>query len=95
LWSLIAPSIQILRILSSLAARVLPQVRLGSGDHSRAQQCDSHGWLGGREHTFGYIGGSALLNAAAEGLPLKMLASFDAQLTYDIIARPEIKTSPT
>jgi NitT/TauT family transport system substrate-binding protein len=40
----------------------------------------------------GFIGGSALLNAAAEGLPLKMLASFDAQLTYDIIARPEIKT---
>ena len=39
----------------------------------------------------GFIGGSALLNAAAEGLPLKMLASFDAQLTYDIIARPEIK----
>jgi ABC-type nitrate/sulfonate/bicarbonate transport system substrate-binding protein len=29
----------------------------------------------------GFIGGSALLNAAAEGLPLKMLASFDAQLT--------------
>jgi len=41
---------------------------------------------------FGFIGGSALLNSAAEGLPLKMLASFDAQLTYDIIARPEIKT---
>jgi len=40
---------------------------------------------------FGFIGGSALLNAAAEGLPLSMLASFDAQLTYDIIARPEIK----
>ena len=40
---------------------------------------------------FGFIGGSALLNAAAEGLPLTMLASFDAQLTYEIIARPEIK----
>ena len=41
---------------------------------------------------FGFIGGSALLNAAAEGPPLKMLASFDAQLTYDIIARPPIKS---
>ncbi len=40
----------------------------------------------------GYIGGSALLNAAAEGLPLKMLASFDDQLKYDIMARPEIKS---
>jgi len=40
---------------------------------------------------FGFIGGSALLNAAAEGLPLSMLASFDVQLTYDIVARPEIK----
>jgi NitT/TauT family transport system substrate-binding protein len=39
----------------------------------------------------GYIGGSALLNAAAEGLPLKMLASFDDQLKYDIMAKPEIK----
>ena len=41
---------------------------------------------------FGFIGGSALLNAAAEGLPLHMLASFDVQLTYDIVARPEIKS---
>ncbi len=41
---------------------------------------------------FGFIGGSALLNAAAEGLPLGMLTSFDAQLTYDLIARPEIKS---
>ena len=40
---------------------------------------------------FGFIGGSALLNAAAEGLPLHMLASFDVQLTYDIVSRPEIK----
>jgi NitT/TauT family transport system substrate-binding protein len=40
----------------------------------------------------GYIGGSALLNAAAEGLPLKMIASFDDRVTYDVIARPEIKT---
>jgi ABC-type nitrate/sulfonate/bicarbonate transport system substrate-binding protein len=40
----------------------------------------------------GYTGGSALLNAAAEGLPLKMLASFDNRLTYDFIAKPEIKS---
>jgi NitT/TauT family transport system substrate-binding protein len=39
----------------------------------------------------GYTGGSALLIAAAEGLPLKMLASFDSRLTYDFIAKAEIK----
>ena len=39
----------------------------------------------------GYIGGSALLNAAAEGLPLKMVASFDDRLTYDVMAKPGIK----
>ncbi len=53
----------------------------------RSSATASAGLAGGNIH-FGFIGGSALLNAAAEGLPLKMLASFDAQLTYDIIARP-------
>jgi NitT/TauT family transport system substrate-binding protein len=56
----------------------------------RSRATASAGLAAGNIH-FGFIGGSALLNAAAEGLPLKMLASFDAQLTYDIIARPEIK----
>src|SRR5215467_13088948 len=56
----------------------------------RSSATATAGLAAGNIH-FGYIGGSALLNAAAEGLPLKMLASFDAQLTYDIIARPEIK----
>ena len=56
----------------------------------RSSATASAGLAAGNIH-FGFIGGSALLNAAAEGLPLKMLASFDAQLTYDIIARPEIK----
>ena len=56
----------------------------------RSSATVSAGLSAGNIH-FGFIGGSALLNAAAEGLPLKMLASFDAQLTYDIIARPEIK----
>ena len=55
----------------------------------RSSATASAGLAAGNIH-FGFIGGSALLNAAAEGLPLKMLASFDAQLTYDIIARPEI-----
>jgi NitT/TauT family transport system substrate-binding protein len=40
----------------------------------------------------GHIGGSALLNAAAEGLPLKMVAAFDDRLMYDVMARPEIKS---
>ena len=40
----------------------------------------------------GYTGGSALLNAAAEGLPLKLVASFDSRLTYDFITKPEIKS---
>src|SRR6266498_4278073 len=57
----------------------------------RSSATASAGLAAGNIH-FGFIGGSALLNAAAEGLPLKMLASFDAQLTYDIIARPEIKS---
>jgi len=56
----------------------------------RSSATASAGLAAGNIH-FGFIGGSALLNAAAEGLPLKMLASFDAQLTYEIIARPEIK----
>src|ERR1700675_422391 len=56
----------------------------------RSSATASAGLAAGHIHV-GFIGGSALLNAAAEGFPLKMLASFDAQLTYDIIARPEIK----
>ncbi len=56
----------------------------------RSSATATAGLAAGNIHV-GYIGGSALLNAAAEGLPLKMLASFDSQLTYDIIARPEIK----
>ena len=40
---------------------------------------------------FGYIGGSAVINAAAEGVPLKLVASYDAELNYDIVTRPEIK----
>src|SRR6266508_3320079 len=57
----------------------------------RSSATATAGLAAGNIHV-GYIGGSALLNAAAEGLPLKMLASFDSQLTYDIIARPEIKS---
>src|ERR687888_1612738 len=56
----------------------------------RSSATATAGLAAGNIH-LGYIGGSALLNAAAEGLSLNMLASFDAQLTYDIIARPEIK----
>ena len=48
----------------------------------RSSATASAGLAAGNIH-FGFIGGSALLNAAAEGLPRKMLASFDAQLTYD------------
>jgi NitT/TauT family transport system substrate-binding protein len=50
------------------------------------------GLAAGNVH-IGHIGGSALLNAATEGLPLKMLAAFDDQLMYDVMARPEIKSA--
>jgi len=56
----------------------------------RSSATATAGLAAGNIH-FGYIGGSALVNAAAEGLPLKLVASFDAELNYDIIARPEIK----
>jgi NitT/TauT family transport system substrate-binding protein len=57
----------------------------------RSSATATAGLAAGNIHV-GYIGGSALLNAAAEGLPLKMLASFDDRLKYDIMAKPEIKS---
>jgi ABC-type nitrate/sulfonate/bicarbonate transport system substrate-binding protein len=56
----------------------------------RSSATATAGLAAGNIHV-GYIGGSALLNAAAEGLPLKMLASFDDRVTYDVVAKPEIK----
>jgi len=40
----------------------------------------------------GYTGGSAVLGAAAGGAELKVLANFSSRVTYDIVARPEIKS---
>jgi NitT/TauT family transport system substrate-binding protein len=56
----------------------------------RSSATATAGLAAGNIH-FGYIGGSAVINAAAEGVPLKLVASYDAELNYDIVARPEIK----
>lgn len=40
----------------------------------------------------GYTGGSTVLGAAAGGADLKIIASFTNRVTYDLIARPGIKT---
>ncbi|MBI2368887.1 MAG: ABC transporter substrate-binding protein [Deltaproteobacteria bacterium] len=41
-----------------------------------------------RELQFGYTGGSAVLSAAAGGVPVKMLAAFTSRLSFHIVARP-------
>lgn len=40
----------------------------------------------------GYTGGTAVLGAAAGGSDLKILAAFTNRVTYDVVARPGIKT---
>ncbi|HEY7165363.1 MAG TPA: ABC transporter substrate-binding protein, partial [Candidatus Binatia bacterium] len=40
----------------------------------------------------GYSGASTVLGAAANGADLKILASFTNKITYDLVARPGIKT---
>lgn len=40
----------------------------------------------------GYTGGTAVLGAAAGGADLKILASFTNRVTYDLVARPGIKS---
>jgi len=40
----------------------------------------------------GYTGGTAVLGAAAGGVDLKILAAFTNRVTYDVVARPGIKT---
>lgn len=40
----------------------------------------------------GYTGGTAVLGAAAGGADLKILAAFTNRVTYDVVARPGIKT---
>jgi len=40
----------------------------------------------------GYTGGTAVLGAAASGVDLKILAAFTNRVTYDVVARPGIKT---
>jgi NitT/TauT family transport system substrate-binding protein len=39
-----------------------------------------------------YTGGTAVLNGAARGIDLQIVANTRSKLTYDIVARPEIKT---
>src|SRR5882672_3732538 len=39
----------------------------------------------------GYTGGSAVLGASAAGIDLKILAVLTNRVTYDLVARPEIK----
>lgn len=56
----------------------------------RSSATATAGLAAGNIH-FGYIGGSAVINAAAEGVALKLIASYDAEINYDIVARPEIK----
>ncbi len=41
----------------------------------------------------GYTGGTAVLGAAAGGSDLKILAAFTNRVTYDVVARPGIKTA--
>ena len=40
----------------------------------------------------GYTGGTAVLGAAVGGADLKLLANFSSRVTYDLVARPEIKS---
>jgi len=40
----------------------------------------------------GYTGGTAVLGAASGGVDLKILAAFTNRVTYDVVARPGIKT---
>jgi len=44
------------------------------------------------EIQIGYTGGTAVLGAAVGGADLKILASFTSRVTYDLVARPEIKS---
>lgn len=39
----------------------------------------------------GYTGGTAVVGAAVGGADLKILANFTSRVTYDLVARPEIK----
>jgi len=44
------------------------------------------------EIQIGYTGGTAVLGAAAGGSDLKLLATFTNRVTYDLVARPQIKS---
>src|SRR3990170_2837995 len=44
------------------------------------------------EIQIGYTGGTAVLGAAVGGADLKILATFAGRVTYDLVARPEIKS---
>ena len=44
------------------------------------------------EIQIGYTGGTAVLGAAVGGADLKALATFESRVTYDLVARPEIKS---
>ena len=44
------------------------------------------------EIQIGYTGGTAVLGAAVGGTDLKLLANFTSRVTYDLVARPEIKS---
>jgi len=44
------------------------------------------------EIQIGYTGGTAVLGAAVGGADLKQLATFTNRVTYDLVARPEIKS---
>ncbi len=44
------------------------------------------------EIQIGYTGGTAVLGAAAGGSDLKLLATFSNRVTYDLVARPQIKS---
>ena len=44
------------------------------------------------EIQIGYTGGTAVLGAAVGGADLKILATFESRVTYDLVARPEIKS---
>jgi len=39
-----------------------------------------------------FTGGTAVLGAAAGGMDLKILANFTSRITYDLVARPQIKS---
>ena len=44
------------------------------------------------EIQIGYTGGTSVLSAAVDGTDLKILATFISRVTYDLVARPEIKS---